>query len=67
VHARLKERRDKVAAFRWLVTEKGSTRSFIGICGTSFGATLGLMRLNELDDITFVIANSSYHFLSQVA
>jgi hypothetical protein len=50
-----------------LVTEKGSTRSFIGICGTSFGATLGLMRLNELDDITFVIANSSYHFLSQEA
>lgn len=61
------ERADLRLATDWLATKTGLTRSAIGLIGWSYGAATAIQAAPALPDLAFVIADSSYSSLSDIA
>lgn len=61
------EKEDNVAALRWVSQHTGLAETSIGVWGPSFGAAVGLMTLERLPDIGFVIADSTFAAFDRVA
>ena len=61
------EKKDNADAIRWLTTRTELPASSIGIWGPSFGAAVGLLTLEEVERLAFVIADSTFHSFDQVA
>lgn len=61
------EKSDNAAAIHWLAETTGLSETSIGVWGPSFGAAVGLMTLEELPNISFVIADSTFASFERVA
>ena len=60
------EKKDNAAVIRWVQTETGLKTSRIGIWGPSFGAAVGILTLDEIESLGFVIADSTFSSFGQV-
>ena len=61
------EKEDNVQAVNWLSNRTNLPANSIGIWGPSFGAAVGLLTLEEIDRLAFVIADSTFHSFDEVA
>ncbi len=61
------EREDLRLATDWLATRTGLALSDIGLIGWSYGAATAIQAAPRLTDLAFVIADSSYSSLSDIA
>jgi len=60
------EKKDNAAAIHWVTQETGVKLSSVGIWGPSFGAAVGILTLDEIKTLGFVIADSTFHSFKQV-
>ena len=60
------EKQDNVAAIRWIEQQTGIKAHAVGVWGPSFGGSVAIMTLDELDPLSFVIADSPFQSLQQV-
>lgn len=60
------EKKDNAAIIRWIEAETDLTASRIGIWGPSFGAAVGILTLDEIEPLGFVIADSTFSSFEQV-
>lgn len=61
------EKKDNAAVIRWVASHAGIDPSSIGVWGPSFGAAVGILTLDEIEELSFVIADSTFHSFEQVA
>ena len=61
------EKKDNAAVIRWLAAETGLDVTSVGVWGPSFGAAVAILTLDEIDRLSFVIADSTFHSFDQVA
>ena len=61
------EKKDNAAVIRWVASTARIEPSSIGVWGPSFGAAVGILTLDEIDELSFVIADSTFHSFEQVA
>ncbi len=61
------ERQDLSRVVQWLSKRSDLPTSQIGLIGWSYGAATSIQAASELDDLAFVIADSSYTSLSDIA
>jgi uncharacterized protein len=61
------ERQDLRLAVEWLSRRSGLPLAKIGLIGWSYGAATSIQAASELDDLAFVIADSSYSSLGDIA
>lgn len=61
------ERQDLRLAIDWLTEHAGLPRSRIGLIGWSYGAATAIETASEVHDVAFVIADSSYSSLTDIA
>jgi len=61
------EKTDNAVAVRWLMDRTQLPAHAIGIWGPSFGAAVGLLTLDEVDPLGFVIADSTFDTFDRVA
>lgn len=60
------EKQDNVAVIRWIEQNTGIKANAVGLWGPSFGGAVAIMTLDELDPLSFVIADSPFQSLVQV-
>lgn len=60
------EKQDNAAVMHWLANQAGIDVSAIGIWGPSFGAAVGLLSLEAVPTLGFVIADSTFSSFHQV-
>lgn len=61
------ERQDLQLAIDWLANRAGLPRSRIGLIGWSYGAATAIQAAAEVHDIAFVVADSSFSSLGDIA
>ncbi|MCP9486131.1 MAG: alpha/beta fold hydrolase [Gaiellaceae bacterium MAG52_C11] len=61
------ERQDLRLAIEWLADRTGLPRSRIGLIGWSYGAATAIQAASELSEIAFVVADSSFSSLGDIA
>ena len=60
------EREDLRLAVHWLAERSGLPATKIGLIGWSYGAATAIQAASELDDLAFVVADSSYSSLADI-
>lgn len=60
------EKKDNAAVIRWVAARTGIDQSSVGVWGPSFGAAVGILTLDEIDKLSFVIADSTFQSFEQV-
>lgn len=61
------EKKDNAAVIRWLAEHNGIDTTRIGVWGPSFGAAVGILTLEEIDALAFVVADSPFSSLRRAA
>lgn len=61
------EREDLRLAIDWLAERSGLARDHIGLIGWSYGAATAIQTASEVSDLAFVVADSSFSSLADIA